>query len=160
MPGSGKSTLGKQLATLLNQPFFDLDSIIENVEGRSVPRIFEERGENHFRKVESKCLKEFDQSSFVLATGGGTPCYFDNLEFMKKTGFVIYLNVPIKILETRLNKSDISQRPKLSGSDLADVLQETLKSRTTFFNRADLTVSGSSIEAESITQLLEKYTKS
>lgn len=160
MPGSGKSTLGKQLTDLLNQPFFDLDDVIENKEGRSITQIFEEQGEDYFRKVESKYLKEFDEVFFILATGGGTPCYFDNLRFMKKSGFVIYLDVPIEELEVRLNKCDTSLRPKLSGKNLTSTLQEILADRELYFNQADLIISQSSIEAYDIVQHLEKNSKS
>ena len=80
LPGSGKTTMGKQLASILEIPFFDLDAEIENQAGKSIPELFKEEGEDFFREKERSCLRSFlNRDNFILATGGGTPCFFDNL---------------------------------------------------------------------------------
>ncbi len=82
MPGAGKSTLGQQTAIALNLDFHDLDVLIVEKTGMEITEIFRERGEEYFRKIEAKILKEVvqDQDDFVMATGGGTPCFYQNIE--------------------------------------------------------------------------------
>ncbi|MFN8889873.1 MAG: shikimate kinase, partial [Cyclobacteriaceae bacterium] len=84
LPGSGKTTLGKQVASHLSIPFVDLDAAIEKAEQRTIPEIFKQSGENYFRKIESDLLKKWAESTtdFLMATGGGAPCFFDNVEVM------------------------------------------------------------------------------
>src|SRR5438874_1229377 len=98
MPGSGKTTTGKLLAEKLKLTFVDLDMEIEKSEGRSINQIFEKRKENYFREVESMILKKFCSSSesFVMSTGGGAPCFFNNIKQMNDSGKTIFLDVPAK----------------------------------------------------------------
>src|SRR5215216_5287440 len=97
MPGSGKTTLGKQIAEDLGFPFIDLDTEIENREGKSISEIFSHKGEDHFRVLESTLLKELSSSSHnvVIATGGGAPCYFGGMETMNATGLTVFIDVPL-----------------------------------------------------------------
>ena len=92
MPGSGKTTLGLQLAEALQLPFVDLDKEIEKHEGKSVPDIFSQQGEAHFRQVESKLLKEWSASgkTFIMATGGGAPCNHHGIEVINRSGLSIF----------------------------------------------------------------------
>jgi shikimate kinase len=120
MPGSGKSTLGHQLADELLLPFVDLDKEIEQHEGKSIPEIFAEKGEDHFRQVESRLLREWAASgkSFVLSTGGGAPCFFNGIEVINQTGLSIFLDVPVKELLRRMAQA--TDRPLLGTSDLSE----------------------------------------
>ena len=142
MPGSGKSTLGKQLASALDLPFFDLDKEIEKREGRAIPEIFAQSGEEHFRLVESAILREFagNVDSFVLATGGGAPCFFENMEVLNASGITVYLKVTISTLIHRLRHS--KDRPLLnSDADLETRLTALLGSRQPVYERSIITVS-------------------
>ena len=92
LPGSGKSTIGKSLALELSYPFIDLDLDIEKAEGRTIKQIFKQMHEGYFRQLESKALKKYCQSqdSFVMATGGGAPCFFDNMEQINQAGKSVF----------------------------------------------------------------------
>jgi len=91
LPGSGKTTLGKQVAVKLQADFIDLDSAIEQNEGKSIAAIFKERGEDAFRQQESDLLHHYATSAspFVMATGGGAPCFFSNMDVMNASGVTI-----------------------------------------------------------------------
>ncbi|MFZ6011058.1 MAG: shikimate kinase [Bacteroidota bacterium] len=117
MPGSGKSTLGKQLAAELSMPFVDLDHEIEKRESKSIPQIFNERGEDHFRLAESQLLREWagSEKSFVMATGGGAPCFHGGIDVLNQTGLTIFFDVSVNELLNRLEKK--SDRPLLKTSD-------------------------------------------
>ena len=117
MPGSGKSTLGHQLADELLLSFVDLDKEIELYERKSIPEIFAEKGEDHFRQVESRLLREWAASgnSFVLATGGGAPCFFNGIDVINQTGLSIFLQVPVKELLKRMEQT--KGRPLLGTDD-------------------------------------------
>jgi len=114
--GCGKSTLGKELAKLMNLPWVDLDEAIEGKSGQSITALFSAFGEAGFRKVESELLREYglNDQSFVMATGGGTPVYENNMAFMNSTGTTVYLKVDSEELVRRLWQ-DRSARPLLSA---------------------------------------------
>ena len=111
MPGAGKSTFGKKLAKDVGLPFFDLDELIEAGSGQTIPEIFE-KGEDRFRIIEKDVLIEFLNSndSFVLSAGGGTPCFYDNLNLMLQSSIVVYLKREVDELVQRLSGSE-SNRP-------------------------------------------------
>ena len=92
LPGSGKSTFGKSLAKALKKEFIDLDAEITTSEKKSIPEIFNKEGEEQFRIKEQQNLHLVveNSSQFLLATGGGAPCFFDNMEYMKSNGYVIF----------------------------------------------------------------------
>jgi shikimate kinase len=102
--GSGKTHWGRLLSQKLSFPFFDLDEQIESHEGRSIPEIFSQSGEEHFRLTEKDALHIITEShdSFVMASGGGSPCYFNNIEYMNRSGITVWLNTPIDILYQRI----------------------------------------------------------
>ena len=141
MPGSGKSTSGKMLADKLDYPFVDLDNVIEAREGTTISSIFEQKGEDYFRKLESESLKltiEANQK-LVLSTGGGTPCFLDNLELMKNYGKVIFLDIPLKVLAERLQKE--IHRPLLqTDKELNERLEELYNQRIGVYRQADYIV--------------------
>ncbi|MBS9522703.1 AAA family ATPase [Litoribacter ruber] len=117
MPGSGKSTLGKAVAEVLQLSFFDLDQVIEEEAGRSIPEIFEELGEEEFRMLERRALSKMLNTphGYVLATGGGAPCFFDNMEEINAAGLSIFLDPPLEQILIRLSHSQ--NRPMFAGLD-------------------------------------------
>ena len=127
MPGSGKTTLGKQVASELQLEFVDLDQAIELREQKSIFEIFSQSGEDHFRKVESAVLHELAASvrSFVMATGGGAPCFFGGIDVINDTGISIFLDQSLDELVKRSAKE--THRPLLQAQD-ADQLRHKLES--------------------------------
>lgn len=116
--GSGKSTLGKELADKLGWRFYDLDEQIEKEKGQSISELFTHFGETHFREIESASLRHFEEEKepFVLATGGGTPCFHGNMHWMKEQGKVVFLDIPLTVLLARLKGSE-AVRPLLKNID-------------------------------------------
>jgi shikimate kinase len=160
MPSSGKSTLGRQLAKRLDYQFVDMDDLIVNQELSSVFDIFKYKGEDYFRKVESKVLKGIKPNQKLLvATGGGVPCFFDNMDFIKANGISIFLNVQPEDLLKRIQKSEGNNRPlidkKKSNEVLLEELKERYENRLKFYEQADIQIDGS-IEVEQIIWLLEE----
>lgn len=141
--GSGKSRLGKGLAAKLGMPLIDLDHCIEKITARTIKEIFETDGEDYFRQFERECLhKLVQQPPSVVSLGGGTPCFFDNMEVIKATGRSIYLQTPISILVARLAKGK-TIRPLVSGKSNEDIqafLQNQLREREQYYLQADIIV--------------------
>jgi len=147
LPGSGKTTLGKQLASILEIPFFDLDAEIEKQEGISIPELFEREGEELFREKERSCIQDFlNRKDFILATGGGTPCFFDNLDQMLEFGIVVFLNPSLDEILRRLDPEELKSRPLFSNSEsIAGKLKSLLDARIDFYQRAQINWSGSEV---------------
>lgn len=137
--GCGKSTLGRRLSKHMNLQFVDMDDYIEERNCKTVPQIFAEEGEAEFRKKERKALEELAEfTNVVIATGGGAPCFFDNIDLMNKTGKTVYLNIHPKILADRLLKSK-TERPLIKGKtrdELITFIDQTLSKRNTFYKQA------------------------
>ena len=144
---SGKSTIGRLLASSINFEFIDLDDYIESEEGVSVSEIFETKGEIYFRKVEHNYLKEIlsRKNKFVLSLGGGTPCYASNMELIKSSGKTIsfYLKASIKELVARLMKEK-EQRPLVARfskeEELTEFIGKHLFERNHFYNQSDFQI--------------------
>src|ERR1700761_296963 len=157
--GSGKTHWGRRLGTKLNLPFYDLDTVITEKENLSVAQIFEEKGEEYFRYQEKETLEQLaaDQESFILSCGGGTPCFFNNIEFMKKNGKVIWLNTSIDHLTERL-KRDRMSRPLISDmvtdEDLRRYIIKKLSERRMYYQQADVTVSEETTNLEELIHIL------
>lgn len=146
MPGSGKTTLGKQLAESLNVPFVDLDKEIEGKERRSVRDIFLSLGEDHFRKTEAETLREWASSSgsFVMATGGGTPCYYNGIHTINQAGLSFFIDVDIDLLLQRLQ--DNTDRPLLHDiNDRREKLTSLRENRLSYYKKAHLTLNHPSV---------------
>ena len=144
MPGSGKSTLGKEIATALLLPFVDLDHEIVMKESESVRVIFREKGEHYFRQIESETLREWAGSdkSFVMATGGGAPCFHNGMDVINTTGLSVFLDVPVNELLTRLQNDQ--NRPLLNSSDIKEReqrLASLYESRLKTYNLAKIKIS-------------------
>ncbi len=139
--GSGKSTVGKIVATRANCEFIDLDAYIEKQEGQSIADIFSSKGEVYFRKKELEYLNELlvGKNQFVLATGGGTPCYGNNLKtILSASSNVFYLKLSLNELVNRLAKEK-EQRPLIKDTPDADLLEfigKHLFERSFFYNQA------------------------
>jgi len=140
--GSGKSTIGQTLANELNLSFVDLDHAIEKEIGMSIRDFFEASGELKFRRLENDVLKKviLENSSMILSTGGGTPCYGNNLEFMKSAlnTKVFYLKASIKTLSERL-VSEKATRPLIQAigeEDLPEFIGKHLFERSNFYLQA------------------------
>lgn len=155
LPGCGKSTLGKQLSKRLNIPFIDLDIAIEQREGKAVKEIFKLNGEDYFRKVESDTLKKVSEGlpEFVIATGGGAPVFFDNMEFMNKQGQTVFLDVSAREITNRILKSNKEERPllaRLAPDELKDQIEFLRSQRIKFYNMAMHKISADVIRIEDV----------
>ncbi len=139
--GSGKTTWGKKIANALQLPFVDLDhEIVENI-GMSIPEYFKAHGEDNFRKLEQEYLQKQSGRIAVISTGGGTPCFFDNMDWINKNGLSLYLYHTSKSLWWRLSQSDVNKRPVLkglSGEELFDFIDSKLKEREPYYNQAHI----------------------
>jgi shikimate kinase len=139
MMGVGKSTLGKQLARQLHYSFLDLDKAIEAVAGSTITTIFEESGEAGFREAERKVLyNTASRDHIVIATGGGTPCFFDNMEWMNKHGLTIYLRANTAFVLSRIGPVQ-DKRPLLKGKspdEMEKFVQHLIETRTPYYNAA------------------------
>jgi shikimate kinase len=147
--GSGKSTAGRKLASHLGWSFIDLDDKIEFRAGKAIKDIFSEHGEEYFRELESEVLKEFqNQTDIVISTGGGTPCFSGNMEYMNRTGLTVYLKLNPGQLKSRLAGTR-EERPLLKNLDdnsLLNFIEEKLEFREKWYSMADLIVDGFSAD--------------
>ncbi|MCL7987917.1 shikimate kinase [Sphingobacterium sp. lm-10] len=141
--GSGKTTWGKKLAKALQRTFIDLDEqLVEHV-GMTIPAYFSLYGEEEFRKVESQLLKKNILQNVVISTGGGTPCFYDNMDWIVQHGTVVYLEHSPKSLWARLNASDVNKRPALkglTGDKLLQFITEKLDERAPHYQKAHIAV--------------------
>ena len=146
--GSGKTTLGRFFAKEYGYSFIDLDHYIEGRYFKTINQIFEESGEEGFRLIEQKALKEVAEiEDVIIATGGGTPCFFDNMDYMISRGLTIFIHVPISELTIRLEKAK-SKRPLLKDKNVEQIqeyIEEKLQSRLPFYLKSHLTIDGTSM---------------
>ena len=148
--GAGKTTLGKAFAHAMNMSFIDLDWYIEERFHRSISEIFAERGETGFRELERSMLHEVGEFENVLiSTGGGTPCFFDNMEYMNRQGKSVFLDVNIDVLFRRLRVAK-QQRPILQGKsdeELRNFIVEALEKRLPYYSQAIYKFDGQYLES-------------
>jgi shikimate kinase len=156
--GSGKSTLGRRLANRLEVGFVDTDEYFEQKFRTSITLFFERFGEESFRKLEHEVLKEVidKQIDTVISTGGGTPCFFDNMALMNAHGITIYLRLPASVLAARLSNSPFRyRRPKLKGMDkntLLETVTAHLIEREPFYNQSKLIIDAFGMKLEEIVE--------
>ena len=160
MMGSGKSHWCKRLAKKIKSGAYDLDYLIETVEEQTIAEIFAEHSEAYFRKAEAKVLRWFgEKKSFVLATGGGTPCFHDNMQWMNKHGVTIWIDEPIDVLVERLIKEK-DHRPlikSLTDDELHNFLSKKLEERRPFYSQATYNLQGNKINDRSFAEILQQH---
>ncbi|WP_020528811.1 shikimate kinase [Flexithrix dorotheae] len=158
MPASGKTTFGKALAKALNFEFIDLDEVLVEKAGTSISNLFREKGEAYFRDLEKEILENTIPARTVIATGGGAPCFFENMDFILKNGFSIFLYVPVKELARR-SMQQHGSRPLLNDfkeKALEEELEKKLKLRLPFYEKANLKLSGKEISHEFVISKLNQ----
>lgn len=159
--GSGKSYWGRKLSESLSLPLFDLDAEIEKSTGSKIKDIFAEKGEPFFRKLEQKHLLNISKNkTFVLSCGGGTPCFFDNMDFMNKNGMTVWLNAPVPVMVDRLKRKK-GKRPLLNGltdEQLTDFVTEKLEERRPFYEQSQLIIDPVKHHVNSITEKIRSCT--
>ena len=141
--GCCKSYVGRNLAPMLGFDYVDVDKFIEEKEGMSIKEIFEQKGEDYFRKLEQQYLQELDtDQNLVVSTGGGAPCFFDNMDVMNEKGLTIYLNRNKEKVIWRLLKGQHKRQliAGLSEDELKVFYDERLESRKPFYEKAKLHV--------------------
>ncbi|MFN8291877.1 MAG: shikimate kinase [Chitinophagaceae bacterium] len=155
--GSGKTYWGRLLSQKLGLPFFDLDEQVVAHAGKSIPEIFASEGEEHFRLLEKEVLYIITEShdSFVMACGGGSPCFFNNIEYMNQAGTTVWINTPRDILFGRL----IKERPgrplikELSDDKLRAFISRKFSDRKIYYEQAAITVEEEPVQLD---HLIEK----
>ena len=142
--GSGKTTLGRMLAPRLNMSFIDLDAFIEQRHFKTISQLFEEKGEDEFRKIEHNALLEVSYfENTVISTGGGAPCFFDNMDIMNANGLTVYLQLSPQKLLRNLKKGK-AKRPLIKNKndeELLHFIEENVEKRKLFYEQAKLIVS-------------------
>jgi len=143
--GCGKTTLGKKLAQKMGFSFIDLDHELERATGTTVSEYFSEKGEEAFRSLEKEILNTLPYpTNCIVSTGGGTPCFFDNMEFMNRSGITIYIEMPPAALAKRLEYGK-HKRPLIANMDEGEMItfiENKLAERNPFYKRSFLRVNG------------------
>ena len=141
--GAGKTTIGRALAKELGLDFYDLDWYIENRRRKKIPQIFEELGEEGFRKIEHNMLHEVAEfEDIIISCGGGTPCFFDNIDYMNQQAQVVYLHCTPEVLHGHLMMGRV-ERPLIKGKspeELISFIKEQLATREQYYTKARYTL--------------------
>lgn len=158
---AGKTTLGKALAKDLGLQFVDLDLYIESRYHATVSQIFAERGEEGFRQIERNMLHEVAEfEDVIIATGGGTPCFFDDMEYMNAQGTTVFLDASVDVIFTRLTIAR-TQRPLVAGKtdeELRSYITETLNRRLPYYSRATHSFCANQLEnVKQISESVERF---
>ncbi len=155
--GCGKTLIGKKLAEKIEYDFYDIDAEIEKIACKSVTKIFQEDGECRFREFEKEVLLSLSaKNKAVIATGGGTPCFEDNMKIIKKTGLSVYIKLSAERLAERLETTK-KTRPLIAyknKDELYSFIAELLKQREPFYLKADLIIKGENANANNIASLV------
>jgi len=156
--GVGKTTNGRKLAQALNSDFIDLDELFVQQEGTSITNYFKIHGEEHFRLKEREIIQQLtNYSPAVIATGGGAPCFFDNMEWMNTHGITVYLQIPAAALAHRLAASKRHKRPliqHLNEDEILDFINERMQHRHPFYAKAHHHVNVIDLDIDHLIQTL------
>ncbi|GEM64933.1 Shikimate kinase [compost metagenome] len=158
--GSGKTTLAKKLASKLELPFIDTDDEIVKEVGMSITEYFQLHGEEKFRALEREHLQKIAQQKAIVSTGGGSPCFFDNMQWMNENGVSVYLQMSPKALFDRLSQSKLHKRPILIGKteeELFNFISEKLVEREPFYKQAHLIIDQINTPVEDLVLLLKNH---
>ena len=152
--GCGKTHWGKELSSKLEVPFFDLDKSIEEKEEKTINEVFEEKGEEYFRLLEKEVMYLLVESheSFIMACGGGTPCFYNNIDYMNKQGTTVWINCSTACLFGRLSK-DKEKRPLIKDLDeeqLQSYIMKKVGDRRIFYQQANVILTEEEITLEAI----------
>lgn len=151
--GSGKSTVGEKLAAKLKYDFIDLDKLIESDYKQSIPEIFATKGEKEFRAMEHNTLKRvIEKNNIVVACGGGTPCYYDNMELMSNNGVTVYIKMSVDALVDRLTNAK-EKRPLIenkTAAELRSFIKRQLEKREDIYHKAQYTVKGKDLNVDEL----------
>ncbi len=152
--GSGKTHWGRQLSQKLNIPFFDLDEQIVSQEAKAINEIFSQQGEEYFRLLEKDTLHIITEShdSFVMACGGGTPCYFNNIEYMNQAGITVWINTATETLFQRLIVEK-DKRPlirELDDEQLRSFIGKKYADRRIYYEQADVVMDEEPLQLDSL----------
>lgn len=152
--GCGKTHWGQELSKKLSIPFFDLDEKIEEHAGTSITTIFAEKGEEYFRMLEKEVLYFITESheTFVMATGGGTPCFYNNIDYLKKNGIVVWFNCSIDCLYKRLS-TEKGKRPLVASipdNQLKAYIVKKFSNRKIFYQQANVIINEEDIDLEKL----------
>ena len=152
--------MGQQLGEALSLKFIDLDVEIEKREGELIKDIFQLKGEQAFREIEHNTLLSVTKNhqSFILATGGGTPCFFDHMEYMNQEGLTVYLSAPVEVIVERIKGNH--DRPLVAGQDVREKIVSLLKDREQFYEKAAIRLEAWKISLEELQQKIEKAASS
>jgi len=155
--GSGKTHWGRLLSQKLGIPFFDMDAQVVSHEGKTIVDIFAENGEEYFRFLEKDVLHIITESheSFVMACGGGSPCYFNSIEYMNNSGSTVWINTPVEIIFERLKK-ERKLRPlikELSDEQLKAYINKKFADRKIYYDQAAIIIDEEPLELD---KLIEK----
>ena len=157
--GSGKTTVAKKLASALKYKFVDLDEEIVKEAKKTIAEIFEKQGEDSFRKREQTALHNTaNLKNVVIATGGGAPCFFDNMEWMNREGVTVYLEAPAGLLYHRL-VNEKEKRPllrKLNEIELMEHIHEHLAQREPFYNQSLVKIRAASLNISLLKEKIKK----
>jgi shikimate kinase len=147
--GSGKTHWGKIWAARHKLAFIDLDEVIEIAERKTIAEIFETKGEKYFREVEAQTLKRFTfLRDTIIACGGGTPCFHNNMEWMNKRGTTVYITCTPEEILRRLQSAEAKKRPlinKLNKAELLFFIEQKLKERQPFYTQSKVVLANSKI---------------
>ncbi|MBR8538169.1 shikimate kinase [Carboxylicivirga sediminis] len=156
--GSGKSTLGKRLRTEIGWDFLDLDDYFEERYQITIKQYFAEFGEDAFRLAEKELLLDVSQKErIIIATGGGAPCYFNNMQVMNDTGLTIYIKLSVETLAGRLCSAR-QVRPLVagkSGTELHQYIEEKLQERDGFYNQAKVIADGEVLGVDGFVRIIK-----
>ena len=167
--GAGKSTYGRKLAKALQRSFVDLDDVVARALANdlgmpkaSLASLIAQAGMDRFREVERDVLLQTDWKHAVVATGGGTACFYHNLDWMKEHGLVVFLDTPAPIILGRLRQSNLAERPMLKGLDDASLQQSItglMAERLPYYEQAHLRFECSTETMTELTQRIKRYSE-